>query len=145
MRPLVSSYFARVWPPIRRANLTADLRERFEKLGEDLLKAKIESRDATLGQAEHEQMVLWLRERRDIAERRDRNLRGSDFEPLHGEPFQTGAETVLGLLRKGVPDLAMQSRFYVAINEPDTIQRRPVLATLAHLADAACSAIKLFE
>lgn len=47
----------------------------FEKFGEDLLKAKIESRDATLGQSEHEQNVLWLRERRDIAERRDRTLR----------------------------------------------------------------------
>ncbi len=49
--------------------------ERFEKLGEDLLKAKMESRDATLGQAEREQIVLWLRERRDIAERHDRTLR----------------------------------------------------------------------
>ena len=101
-----------------RANISPDLRERFEKFGEDLLKAKIESRDATLeqiafgstalfvaaldspssdgrgdavndsvykvdstelqsalGQSEHEQIVLWLRERRDIAERRDRTLR----------------------------------------------------------------------
>ncbi len=35
--------------------------------------------------------------------------------------------------------------FYVAINEPGTIQRRPVLATLIYLAEAASSAIKLFD
>ncbi len=73
------------------------------------------------------------------------SLKPGDFEPLHGEPFQAGAETVLGLIRKGVPARSMQSRFYVAINEPDTIQRRPVLATLAHLADAATRAIELFS
>jgi hypothetical protein len=73
------------------------------------------------------------------------SLKPGDFEPLHGEPFQAGAETVLGLLRKGVPEPAMQSRFYVAINEPSTIQRRPVLATLAHLTDAASGAIKLLD
>ena len=73
------------------------------------------------------------------------SLKPSDFEPLHGEPFQVGAETVLGLLRKGVPGPAMQSRFYVAINEPGTIQRKPVLATLIYLAEAANSAIKLFD
>lgn len=73
------------------------------------------------------------------------SLKPGDFEPLHGEPFQAGAETVIGLIRKGVPGPAMQSRFYVAINEPGTIQRRPVLATLAHLADTASSAIKLFD
>jgi hypothetical protein len=66
-----------------------------------------------------------------------------DFEPLHGQPFQAGAETVLGLLRKGVPGPAMQSRFYVAINEPGTIQRRSVLATLIYLAEAANYARRL--
>jgi hypothetical protein len=73
------------------------------------------------------------------------SLKPGDFEPLHGEPFQAGAETVIGLICKGVPRPAMQSRFYVAINEPGTIQRRPVLATVAHLADAASSAIRLFD
>ncbi len=73
------------------------------------------------------------------------SLKPGDFEPLHGEPFQAGAETVIGLIRKGVPGPTMQSRFYVAINEPGTILRRPVLATLAHLTDAASSAIKLFD
>lgn len=73
------------------------------------------------------------------------SLKPGDFEPLHGEPFQAGAEVVVGLIRKGVPRPAMKSRFYVAINEPGTIQRQPVGATLAHLADAASSAIKLFN
>lgn len=46
---------------------------------------------------------------------------------------------------EGVPESAMKSRFYEAINEPKTIKRRPVLGTLAYLADAANSAIKLFS
>jgi hypothetical protein len=73
------------------------------------------------------------------------SLRPGDFEPLHGEPFQAGAETVIGLLRKGVPGPAMRSRFYVGLNEPGVIKIRPILATLTHLADAAASAIKLFD
>jgi len=73
------------------------------------------------------------------------SLKPGDFEPLHGEPFQAGAETVIGLLRKGAPDSAMQSRFYVAISEPGMIKTRPVLATLTYLADAASAAIKLFD
>ncbi len=73
------------------------------------------------------------------------SLKPGDFEPIHGEPFQAGAETVLGLMRKGVSPQLMRSRFYVAINEPDAIKRRPVLATLAHLADAATRAIELFS
>jgi hypothetical protein len=72
-------------------------------------------------------------------------LQPGDFEPLHGEPFQAGVETVIGLIRKGVPTPTMQSRFYVAINEPDTIQRRPVSAALIYLAEAASTAIKLFD
>jgi hypothetical protein len=72
-------------------------------------------------------------------------LQPDDFEPLHGEPFQVGFETVIGLIRKGVPRPSMQSRFYVAINEPSTIRRRPVSAALACLADAASVAIKLFD
>jgi hypothetical protein len=73
------------------------------------------------------------------------SLKPGDFEPLHGEPFQAGAETVIGLLRKGVPDPAMQSRFYVAISEPGVIKTRPVLATLTYLAEGASGAIKVFD
>jgi hypothetical protein len=52
---------------------------------------------------------------------------------------------VLGLIRKGMPGPAMMSRFYVALNEPGMVQRGAVLATLAHLAEAASLAIKLFD
>ena len=72
-------------------------------------------------------------------------LKPGDFEPLHGEPFQVGAETVIGLLRKGVPGPAMKSRFYVTISESGVIKTRPVLATLIYLADAATAAIKVFD
>jgi hypothetical protein len=44
-----------------------------------------------------------------------------------------------------LPGPAMMSRFYVALNEPGTVRRGPVLATLAHLAEAASLAIKLFD
>jgi hypothetical protein len=73
------------------------------------------------------------------------SLKPGDFEPLHGEPFQAGAETVIGLLRKGVPDPAMQSRFYVAISEAGVIETLPVLATLTYLAEGASGAIKVFD
>jgi hypothetical protein len=73
------------------------------------------------------------------------SIKPEDFEPLHGEPFQVGAETVIGLLRKGVPELLMQSRFYVGISEPDLIKTRPIGATLAFLADAAAVAIRTFD
>jgi hypothetical protein len=72
-------------------------------------------------------------------------LKPGDFEPLHGEPFQAGAETILGLLRKGVPSPSMQSRFYVAINEPETLEHRPVLAVLGYMAEAASAAIRAFD
>lgn len=103
---------------------------------------------------------LWLLHRLDILRKHRRlldvqirpihlsmsgSLKPGDFEPLHGEPFQVGAETVIGLLRKGVPDLVTQSRFYVAITEPDLARPRPVGATLAYLADAAYAAISLFD
>ena len=48
-------------------------------------------------------------------------------------------------LTKACLKSAMKSQFYEAINEPKTIKRRPVLGTLAYLADAANSAIKLFS
>jgi hypothetical protein len=72
-------------------------------------------------------------------------LKDGDFEPLGGSPIHVGAETIIGLIRKGVPRPAMQSRFYVAINEQGTIQRKPVTAVLAYLAEAASDAIKVFH
>jgi len=72
-------------------------------------------------------------------------LTADDFTPLATGPFQVNEETVLGLIRKGVPEPAMQSRFFVAMNEAGYVYRKPVIATLAHLADAAGGVIALFD
>ena len=68
------------------------------------------------------------------------SLKPGVFEPLHGDAFQARAETVIGLLCKGVPAPAMQSRFYVAICEPGMIKAQPEPATLTYLADTASAA-----
>jgi hypothetical protein len=73
------------------------------------------------------------------------NLKPDDFRPLATGPFQVNEETLLGLIRKGVPDPAMQSRFFVALNEVGYAHRKPVTATLAHLADTANAVISLFD
>ena len=70
------------WRKVRYANLPADLREQFELYGETLMAIAIESGDANrigpdlaaLGQRHREQIVEWLRERRDIAERQHDRL-----------------------------------------------------------------------
>jgi hypothetical protein len=62
-------YFDRVWPPIRRADTPPDLGKRFEDRGERLMMVEIEIRDSILGPCERQQIILWLHERRDIAER----------------------------------------------------------------------------
>ncbi len=143
----------------------ADNEEAFFKKGGALLqhlpeeeRAKLLASSLTAG--EMRRAALWALHRLDIVRKHRRlldvqirpihlwmegSLKPGDFKPIHGEPFPAGAETVLGLMRKGVSPQSMQSRFYVAINEPDTIKRRPVLATLAHLADAATGAIELFS
>jgi hypothetical protein len=64
------------WRKVRRANIPAELRERFELYGETLMALAIESGDAIrigvelagLGQTKRSEIVEWLRERRDIAE-----------------------------------------------------------------------------
>ena len=104
--------------------------------------------------------ALWALHRLDISRKHRRlpdvqirpthlpvigSLKPGDFEPLHGEPFQAGADTVIALLRKGLPCPEMQSRFYVAISEPDVIKTRPELATLMFLANGVSDAIELFE
>jgi hypothetical protein len=142
----------------------ADSEEAFSKKGGEPLLEQLPDQDrakiVSLKPYLEGNPALWSLHRLDIVRKHRRlldvqirpihlsmigSLKPGDFEPLHGEPFQAGAETLLGLLRKGVPGPAMQSRFYVAINEPGTIQRRPVLATLIYLAEAARSAIKLFD
>src|SRR5271165_5923590 len=82
MGRFIRPYVTRVWPQIRRADIPPDLRKRFEWFGEDLMKVAIESGDATrigpelarLGQDRREEIVLWLQERRDIAERRNSTM-----------------------------------------------------------------------
>jgi hypothetical protein len=72
-------------------------------------------------------------------------LTADNFTPLATAPFQVNKETVLGLIRKGAPEPAMQSRFFVALNEAGFAHRKPVLATLVHLADVAGAVIALFD
>ena len=73
-------------------------------------------------------------------------LAEGDFTSLGGDGFiQVGAETVLGMIRKGVPPLAVQAKFYVGIDEEGFAARKPALAVLAQLASAATYAIKLFD
>lgn len=72
-------------------------------------------------------------------------LKPDDFVPLATGTIQVNDETVLGLLRKGVPEPTVQSRFYVTISEESNLKRRPVLATLIYLADLASGVIKLFD
>ena len=73
-------------------------------------------------------------------------LAEGDFTPLGGEgSIQVGAETVLGMIKKGVPPLAVHTRFYVGIDEEGFAARKPAEAVLAQLISAATYAIKLFD
>jgi hypothetical protein len=72
-------------------------------------------------------------------------LKDGDFVPLATEPFQVNDEQILGLIRKGVPEPSMQTRFIVAMNEDGYVHRRPVIATIIHLADTANNVIALFD
>ncbi|WP_142252632.1 hypothetical protein [Bradyrhizobium sp. UNPF46] len=73
-------------------------------------------------------------------------LAEGDFTPLGGEgSIQVGAETVLGMIKKGVPPLAVHTRFYVGIDEEGFAARKPATAVLVQLINAATYAIKLFD
>jgi hypothetical protein len=72
-------------------------------------------------------------------------LAEGDFTPLGGEGFmQVNEETVLGMLRKGVPPPTIHTTFYVAIDEPGLVSRKPVTAVLAKLAQQASFVINFF-
>ncbi len=72
----------RLAPPRRRADIPPDLRKRFDKFGEDLMRIAIESGDATrigqeladLGQRHRDEIVLWLQEKREDAARYERTM-----------------------------------------------------------------------
>jgi hypothetical protein len=73
-------------------------------------------------------------------------LAEGDFTPLGGEgSIQVGAETVLGMIKKGVSPLAVHTRFYVGLNEEGFAARKSAEAVLVLLANAATCAIKLFD
>ncbi|MGL9620382.1 hypothetical protein QRQ56_20395 [Bradyrhizobium sp. U531] len=73
-------------------------------------------------------------------------LKEGDFTPLGGDgSIQVGEETVLGLIRKGVPRPAIFTTFYVAIDEPGFAARKPVTAVLAQLASTATFIINFFD
>jgi hypothetical protein len=73
-------------------------------------------------------------------------LKDGDFTPLGGTgSIQVGAETVLGMLKKGVPPLAVQTTFYVGIDEQGFAACKPAIAVLSQLVSATTYAIKLFD
>jgi hypothetical protein len=73
-------------------------------------------------------------------------LAEGDFTPIGGDgSIQVGAETVLGMIRKGAPTLAVGTSFYVGIDEEGFVARKPVVAVLAQLASTATFIIKLFD
>jgi hypothetical protein len=73
-------------------------------------------------------------------------LAEGDFTPLGGDgSIQVGEETVLGMIRKGVPRPAIHTTFYVAIDEPGLVARKPVTAALAQMASTATFVINFFD
>jgi hypothetical protein len=71
-------------------------------------------------------------------------LAEGDFTPLGGDgSIQVGAETVLGMIKKGVPTPAIRTSFYVAIDEEGFVARKPVTAVLTNLASTATFVITL--
>ncbi|MBJ7402098.1 hypothetical protein JQ616_37950 [Bradyrhizobium tropiciagri] len=138
--------------------------EEFEKKGRQLL-AGLSALDQRLMREQVKPYLggndlLWMLHHLDIVRKHRRllntqlkpihmwmagTLAEGDFTPLGGEgSIQVGEETVLGMIRKGVPTPAIHTRFYIAIEEPGIV-RRPVEAVLAQMASAATFAIKLFD
>lgn len=72
-------------------------------------------------------------------------LKPGDFTPLPTGVIHVNEETVVGLLRKGVPEPTIRSWVYVAMSEDGYVQRKPVLATLIMLAEVATDVIRRFD
>jgi hypothetical protein len=72
------------------------------------------------------------------------SLKPDDFKPLPIGTIQVNEETVFGLLRKGVPDVALRSTFYVALSEGG-YRRTPVVAAIARLGFVAGEIIARFD
>jgi hypothetical protein len=72
-------------------------------------------------------------------------FRPGDFEPLATGIIQINDETVLGLIRKGVPEPAIRSRFYVGMKETGYLDGNPILETISHLGDVASRVVARFD
>jgi hypothetical protein len=74
------------------------------------------------------------------------SLAEGDFTPLGGDgSIQVNEETVLGMIRKGVARPAIHTTFYVGIDEPGIIARKPVTAALVQMAQQASFIINFFD
>jgi hypothetical protein len=72
-------------------------------------------------------------------------LAPGDFEPLAVDAVHVNEEVIIGMLRKGVDEKLVRAKFYIGVNEEEHLTRRPVLASLAYLTDAASGIIALFD
>lgn len=72
-------------------------------------------------------------------------LRPDDFQPLAVDAVHVNEEIIIGMLRKDVDLELVRAKFYVALDEQEDIQRRPVTATLAYLYDVATGIIAQFD
>jgi hypothetical protein len=73
-------------------------------------------------------------------------LKEGDFKPLATGTIQVNEETVLGLLRKGVPQPALRSSFYIAISEGEGERwRMPVGAVIERFMFVASAIIAEFD
>ena len=100
--------------------------------------------------------ALWTLHHLDIV-RKHRRLLDVRIRPIHMsmegalkpgdfEPLAIGFTPLRHwLLRKGVPEPNFRSSFYVALSEEGYAARKPVLATLVHLAEVARGVIDLFD
>jgi hypothetical protein len=74
------------------------------------------------------------------------SLADGDFTPLGGDgSIQVNEETVLGMIRKGVPRPSIHTTFYVGIDEPGIIAKKPVTAALVQMAQQASFIINFFD
>jgi hypothetical protein len=72
-------------------------------------------------------------------------LQLGDFKPLAVDAVHVNEEIIIGMLRKGVDPKLVRAKFYVALDEQEHIQRRPVPGMLAYLYDVVTGIIRQFD
>jgi hypothetical protein len=72
-------------------------------------------------------------------------LQPGDFKPLAVDAVHVNEEIIIGMLRKGVDPTLVHAKFYVAVDEQEHIQRRPVPGMLAYLYDVVTGIIRQFD